>query len=419
MQAPDDHARDTAAGSDSERMLRMLLSNLPGMAYRCPNEPSWPLEFVSEGCLELTGHTAAELGRGGSVHYGDLILQEDRQEVWDEVQEALESGEPFLLEYRIRTADGRIRWVWERGAAVRDAEGRIEALEGFIMDVSQRREAQERLRSAERLESVGRLAGGVAHDFNNVLMVVTALSDMIGAARADDAGLQRELGEIRNAASRAASLTRQLLSFSRRQPLEPRLLDLNEVVTGMQSMLPPLLGSSVRLDVQLAPSPGPVRADRAQLEQVLMNLVVNGRDAMPGGGQLTVRTGTRELGDEEAATLGMAPGPAVVLTVQDTGVGMDEQVRSRIFEPFFTTKDPDRGTGLGLATVHGVVCQSSGAVRVSSAPDAGTTFEVLLPRAVPRPGGVPPTRGRPSSPELSRLLDRLRDRLDDGHHDPD
>ena len=393
-------------------MLRLLLSNLPGMAYRCPNEPSWPMEFVSEGCRQLTGHTAKELTRGGTVEYGDLIVPEDRGGVWQGVQEALESGEAFLLEYRIRSADGTLKWVWERGAAVAGPDGRVEALEGFIMDISERHEAQERLRSAERLESVGRLAGGVAHDFNNVLTVVTALTDLIGQTRADDEDLVRDLGRIRDAALRAGSLTRQLLAFSRRQALSPKLLDLNEVVAGMQTMLPPLLGSGIELRLRLGSELGPIRADRSQFEQVLMNLVVNARDAMPGGGQLTVQTDIVTLEPVPAEEAGLDPGPWLRLTVQDTGTGMDEATRQRIFEPFFTTKNPEQGTGLGLATVHGIVSQTGGGLRVRTALEAGTTFEVLLPRVTRTPEVGRADVEQQDEEEISELLDRIRNRLD-------
>jgi two-component system, cell cycle sensor histidine kinase and response regulator CckA len=374
---------------DSERQFRTLLGNLPGMAYRCRNEPDWPMEFVSEGCLALTGHPSDELTEGGALEYGDLILPEDREGIWDEVQEAVTAGVPFLLEYRIRSADGALKWVWERGGAVLDDEGQLVALEGFIMDVSPRREAEKQAIQAQRLESVGRLAGGVAHDFNNMLMVVTSLTELIAMSRQDDATLLADLEEIRNAADRAGSLTRQLLAFSGRQTLTPDLLDLNGVVRGLKTMLVAMLGRDVRLSVELDEALWPVLADQAQLEQILMNLAVNARDAMPDGGQLLIRTANVEVTADDATGFGTAPGPCVQLTVRDSGVGMDEATRQRIFEPFFTTKEADKGTGLGMATVHGIVQQSGGSIRVESKPGQGTAIVVVLPRAAPEAGVDP------------------------------
>jgi signal transduction histidine kinase/CheY-like chemotaxis protein len=332
------------------------------------------------------------------VDYGDLILEEDREGVWEGVQAALRTGEPFLLEYRIRTADGRLKWVWERGAAVLGPDGSVAALEGFIMDVSERRDAQEQLQRAQRLESVGRLAGGVAHDFNNVLLVITAFSDLIGRARQDDADLLRDLGEIRKAAGRAEALTRQLLAFSSRQVLSPKVLDLNHVIDELRGMLRPLLGGGVQLTFRLADGLGWVLADQAQLEQVLMNLAVNARDAMPEGGELVFETRDVEVGSEELEQHGVpSPGSWVQLVVRDSGAGMDAATQQQIFEPFFTTKELGKGTGLGLATVYGIVQQSGGSIRVWSEVGDGSTFVVSLPRTR-RVSSPPPPRTRPSEP---------------------
>ncbi len=237
-------------------------------------------------------------------------------------------------------------------------------------------------RQSQRMEAVGRLAGGVAHDFNNLLTVINGFSDMLAAALPPGGPEAEMVGEIRKAGERASGLTRQLLAFSRKQVLQPRLVDLNALVRDLEKMLRRLVREDVLLEVATQPAPLPVLVDPGQLEQVLMNLVVNARDAMPRGGRLSVQTGTADYGD---LPLDSASAPAAVphavLTVADTGCGMDEATQARIFEPFFTTKAQGQGTGLGLATVHGIVRQSRGLIAVDSAPGAGTTFQIYLPLA--------------------------------------
>jgi two-component system cell cycle sensor histidine kinase/response regulator CckA len=239
----------------------------------------------------------------------------------------------------------------------------------------------EELRQAHKMEALGRLAAGVAHDFNNVLTAILAYSDcLLSALENEPSGrLRADVEQIRRAGERGAALTRQLLAFSRRQILDLEALDLNTIVRDAASLVGPLLGERVTLDTALAPRLGAVRSDRSQMDQVVLNLVLNARDAMPDGGRIRIETAEVGLGPRDAAARGLAPGRYVRLSVTDEGVGMDESVRTRIFEPFFTTKPPGRGTGLGLSTVHGIVRQSGGDVRVSSAPGRGSTFEVLLP----------------------------------------
>ncbi|HXW57508.1 MAG TPA: response regulator [Candidatus Cybelea sp.] len=247
--------------------------------------------------------------------------------------------------------------------------------------IAGREQAEEALRHAQKMEAIGRLAGGVAHDFNNLLMVIRGQATLSLNNMDLDATARRELGEIVKAADRASSLTRQLLAFGRRQMLQPRVLDLNALVSQVAEILPSVLGEDIELDMDLDAELGHVRADSAQLEQVLMNLVFNARDAMPLGGQLTIQTANCVL--DEAWTLthpGVNAGPHVMLAVGDTGHGMDEATQSHIFEPFFTTKDTSKGTGLGLATVYGTVNQSGGCVTVSSKLGRGTTFQIYLPQ---------------------------------------
>ncbi|HEX6244767.1 MAG TPA: ATP-binding protein, partial [Polyangiales bacterium] len=249
----------------------------------------------------------------------------------------------------------------------------------FLFDLSERRRLEQQLLHAQRMEAVGRLAAGIAHDFNNVLSAITMGAELVGEAL--PAGHAREeLRELRKAADRAVRLVRQLLTFSRQQVLEPRVLSLNELVANLEDMLRRVLGSQLALRSELAAQQPEVKADPGQIEQVILNLVVNARDAMPQGGLLTLRTENVWLESQRTFDVPLPPGPYVVLSVSDTGTGMDAATRARMFEPFFTTKEQGKGTGLGLSTVYGIVRQSGGAIDVVSAPGSGTTLSVYLPR---------------------------------------
>jgi len=272
---------------------------------------------------------------------------------------------------------------------LRDSDGRLTGASAIARDITEiskaedeRRQLEDQLRQAQKMEAVGRLAGGVAHDFNNYLTAILGYSEIL----AHELGLRHpaldRVEQIHQAGERAAALTRQLLALSRRQNLEPEVLDLAELVRGLLAMIGRLLGEHIRLTLVAAPGLGRVEADRGQLEQVILNLAVNARDAMPEGGSLTFELCDVELDRAQAsARVGLRPGPHVVLKVSDTGLGMDAKLLDRIFEPFFTTKARGKGTGLGLSTVHGIVLQSNGAISVTSAPGRGTTFEIHLPRA--------------------------------------
>ncbi len=265
--------------------------------------------------------------------------------------------------------------------ASRDQEGSVEFYEAFVRDITAQRQLEAHLAQAQKMEAIGRLAGGVAHDFNNLLTVILSYSDLLLENLPEGSSTGEDIGQIRKAAQGASELTRQLLAFSRQQVLEPKVVDLNVAVTGIERLLARVLREDIQLRCALAADAGTVRVDPGQLEQVIMNLAVNARDAMPSGGRLTVETANVDLDAAymEAHPLA-APGRYVMLAVTDTGMGMDAATQARIFEPFFTTKEAGKGTGLGLATVQGIVQQSGGFIWVYSEPNHGTCFKIYLPR---------------------------------------
>ena len=362
---------------ESQRNISTLMSNLPGMAYRCLPEPNWAFTYASEGCFSLTGYRPAEFIQD-RVSYAQLIHPDDAESVLNEVRTSIKRRNSFELVYRIRTATGEEKWVWERGRGVFSVEKQVQ-VEGFVTDITQRKRLEEQLRQAAKMEAVGQLAGGVAHDFNNLLTIISTYSQMLLLRSELGEPSRSYIEEIRTAGQRAASLTHQLLAFSRQEIIQMKEVDLNDLVTNLVKMLHRLIGENIHLATSLAPSLGLVRMDPGQLEQVIVNLVVNARDAMPEGGTLTIETSNVPGRPTESHGLHQ-PKPAVQFLIRDTGQGMDAKTRSRIFEPFFTTKEHGKGTGLGLATVYGIISQSEGTIDVESSPGHGTTFRIQLPR---------------------------------------
>ena len=298
-------------------------------------------------------------------------------------RELVEGGrDSYQIESRLLRADGAVLWGHLTASLVRDADGRPQFAIGMVQDVTQRTQLEEQLREAQKMDALGRLAGGIAHDFNNLLTVIGTYSTFaLRQLDAADDDLRRDIEEIKKAGDRAASLTQQLLALSRRQVLKPQVLDLNAIVADTYKMLRRLIGENIEVVTDLGAALGPVKADPGQIEQVLINLVLNARDAMESGGRLTIETTNVDL-DGPLVQNGVETksGPYVVLTVGDTGCGMDEVTRLRIFEPFFTTKDKGKGTGLGLSTVYGIVAQSGGSIFVTTGVRSGTTVQVFLPR---------------------------------------
>ncbi len=294
------------------------------------------------------------------------------------LERLFDEGSLVNHEMKLRRKDGSLLWVIENVSLLRAENETGEVILGTLFDMTERRKLEEQLLQSQKMEAIGRLAGGIAHDFNNILTAVSGYTELLIGQLASGDPRRESAEEIRQAGQRAAALTQQLLAFSRRQVLEPRVLDLNSVISHMERMLRRVIGEDIELTTSLSTGLWRTRADPAQIEQAILNLVVNARDAMPRGGQLTLETANVEL---DARYSGGAPGPHVMLAVSDNGVGMDQEQQARLFEPFYTTKDRGKGTGLGLSTTYGVVKQSGGTIWVYSERGQGTTFKIYLPRS--------------------------------------
>ena len=314
------------------------------------------------------------------------------------------------VEVNWQRKDGRTIVVRISGNLIREKTGSINHYEVIAEDITERRSLEEQLRQSQKMEAVGLLAGGISHDFNNLLCVILGNAELLLETKPSEKH-QRYAEEIKKASGRAAQLTRQLLAFSRKQVLYPTVLNLNMVVADIGKLLQRLIGEDIRIVTEAQAGLGSIRADRGQVEQILMNLATNARDAMPSGGTLSIRTENAQLGDEDVARYPYVKrGHYVHMAVSDTGTGMTEQVRSRVFEPFFSTKEKGHGTGLGLATVYGIVKQSGGYIWASSTPGAGTTFNVYLPKVKGKPiTAAPNLEPRPKYPRGTGTILLLED----------
>jgi PAS domain S-box-containing protein len=382
-----------AALDSSEERNRLLVENSADLITLQDREGV--ITFASPSVTRVLGFQPAEVqGRRLSdfVHADDATVLASAQE------EALVRGStPFISGLRFHHRDGT--WLIVEGSAARIVEsgGRI-GLVTTVRDITERTRLEAQLRRAQKLEAVGRLAGGMAHDFNDLLTVILGYSNLLLDQLDENRVLYQEAAEIKRAADRAATLTQQLLSFGRRQVLSPRPVDLNPIVSARLGALRELAGAEVEVTLKLAAGLAPTRVDPGQVEQMIVNLAANARDAMPQGGLLSIETANVEFDSVEARRCAVQPGPYVMLAVADTGVGMDAATMARLFEPFFTTKEPGRGTGLGLSSVYAIVRQCGGNVVVSSEPGRGSNFKIYLPRA----GGEEETRPARLAPDEAR-----------------
>ena len=392
---------------EREDQLQRVTSAVPGVVYQYIAGPGSEerFAFVSDRSADLLGATPAEIYANLDAAWARME-PDDRIAMSEAFARASVAGRAWSFEFRTRNAEGRVLWLRDIATAVHLQDPERVVWNGVMVDITDERRLREELLQSQKMDSLGRLAGGVAHDFNNLLTVIRGYADVLATQFAEEDPRLGEVREIRGAADRATSLTRQLLAVSRRQVLVTREVDLNQLVQEMERMLGRVIGENITVMTVPGREVGWVRADPSQLEQVVLNLAVNARDAMPDGGALTIETRRRVIvaGRDDPTTRGVPPGDYVMLSVHDTGVGMDEATQLMIFEPFFTTKPAGEGTGLGLSTVYGIVQQSKGMVTVESAPARGTAIRIFLPRvaepvAVPRgftpePIAEPPARLR-------------------------
>lgn len=368
----------------SEEKYRTILENIEDGYFEV--DIAGNFTFFNDSLCRIYGYSREELMGMNDRQYTD---QENAKKLFQAFNKVYRTGESTKeFDWEIIRKDRTKRCIEASVSLMKDPSGNRIGFRGIVQDITDRKQAekeiaalQEQLRQSQKMEAIGHLAGGIAHDFNNLLTVIRGYSDLVLSSLDQNNPLYSDTMEIKNASEKAESLTRQLLAFSRKQVLQPKVLDLNTLVSNMNKMLQRLIGENIELVTLSAKDLGMVKADIGQIEQVMINLAVNARDAMPKGGKLTIETSNVELDEEYTRThINITPGCYVMLSISDTGIGMPPEIRERIFEPFFTTKEKDKGTGLGLSTVYGIVKQSEGSIWVYSEPGQGTSFKIYLPR---------------------------------------
>jgi len=368
---------------ESREKYKTILDNIANGYYEV--DLAGNLTFFNRACINILGYSEAELMGMNNRTFMD---KENARKVYETFHHVFTTGEPYrALDWELIRKDGAICYVDTSISLILDNDGKGIGFRGVLMDITERKqsekkkkELEDQLHQAQKMESVGRVAGGVAHDFNNLLSIILGYGEILLEKLDDDAPVYEMASQIYQAGIRARGLTRQLLAFSRKQVLEMKVVDVNQVVTGFEKLLRRLIGEDIQLTIEESPDPLMVNADTAQLEQVLMNLAVNARDAMPDGGVLTIDTRSARLDADDAEGIpGLNPGAYALMEISDTGTGMDKDTLERIFEPFFTTKEMDKGTGLGLATCYGIVKQHQGNISVYSEPGEGSAFKIYLP----------------------------------------
>ena len=387
-----------AALIENERMLSTLLSNLPGMAYRCVNDENWTMVFLSDGVRELTGYDADELLLNKVKAYGDLIHEEDRLMVYKQIQDSMTRDNTFELVYRIYHKDGSIRWLWEKGRPIYKGPRPL-FIEGFVTDITELKEKDKQIQNIQKIEILGELAGGLAHDFNNVLGGIAGTLSIMKLKREneipmDEKEIRRYIQTIENAIERASSIVQELLTLSQQKEPVKEKLDFSDVLHNVVRICENTLDKSITFHTDLYPGPVIIEGDKTQLEQVLLNLCINASHAMTimreknetPGGVLTLTAEPVHLSGEDAARQGRREGePMALISVEDTGVGMDPETAEHIFEPFFTTKQRYQGTGLGLAMADSIVKRHNGFLSVESQKGKGSRFILYLPLLLDHP----------------------------------
>ncbi len=392
-----ERARDKSELRAAEDRYRTLVESLPAITYIAELGADGPWHYVSPQIQSILGFSSAQWLLDAR-NWMNQIHPEDREIALAAEREFQITRKLLKAEYRMRAADGRILWFRDEAVLLQAAEAGKPLMHGVMYDITEHKRLEEQLRHAQKMEAVGQLAGGVAHDFNNLLMLIQVHNERLRSRFTSGGPAHQDTLQIEQAVTQAANLTHRLLAFSRRQLLQLQVLDLNAVLIESGRMLECLLPPDLELCILPDSSPRLIKADPGQVGQVILNLAVNARDAMPAGGKLTIQSKCVELSEARAAAHGVIPpGTYTVLSVSDTGSGMCAEVQSHIFEPFFTTKEPGKGTGLGLAIVYGVVKQTGGWITLSSRPEQGTTFEIYLPRAERLAGKAP----SPPKPPLS------------------
>jgi PAS domain S-box-containing protein len=383
----------------AETRYRTLVERLPAITYIAEVGVMGPWHYVSPQIQSILGFSPAEW-KGNSANWINHIHPEDREHVLAFDAHFVANGGRMRTEYRMLSREGKVLWFRDEAVLLKDSAAQTPLMQGVLYDITEHKHLEDQLRQSQKMEAIGKLAGGVAHDFNNFLMIIQGHDERLLRHLNPDDLLYTDAYGIKEAVSRAASLTHRLLAFSRKQVLQPNVLSMNAVAGEVGKMLEPVIGESIELGLDLAPDLWRVRVDEQQMEQAILNLALNARDAMPHGGKLTIATCNREIdGRQIDAALGTdcgsaKPGKHVVLTVSDTGVGMDAETQRHVFEPFFSTKELGKGTGLGLASVYGVVQQSGGWVSFRSQVGHGTSFSIYLPEAsgeaaITRPPSLP------------------------------
>jgi PAS domain S-box-containing protein len=373
---------------ESEELFQLITENAGDLIAVV--DPHGKRIYNSPSYQTLLGYTPEEL-KGTSPF--EQIHPDDHQLVEAALEQARRDGTCGRIVYRMRHKDGSWRYLESTRTVIRNEGGEAVKIVSINRDITERRLLEEQFMQSQKMEAVGRLSGGIAHDFNNLLGVIIGYAEFLQEQLPPGHPLRGSADEISKAGKRAASLTRQLLAFSRQQVLDPKVLDLNAIVSDIDQLLRRVIGEDIQLDVHLDAHLGRVKADHSQIEQVLVNLAVNARDAMPNGGKLLIQTRNVQM---DASLLQNRypnlPGPYICLIVADTGVGMDPATKARAFEPFFTTKEKGKGTGLGLSTVYGIVKQSGGHIHIESSPGEGTTFRIYLPQTQETPDVKTPER---------------------------